>query len=105
MEIGYNVEPGFRRRGIATEAVRAMLDWAAEQDVHSIRASVAPANLASRGVITQFGFEQKSTEFDDDGAEELVFMTTWPPVASEARPPVAQEARTPAPQEAHPHVA
>jgi GNAT superfamily N-acetyltransferase len=89
VEIGYNVEPAFRRRGIATEAVRAMLDWAADQGVHSIRASVAATNLASRGVIAQFGFEQSGTEYDDDGSEELVFMTTWPPVI-EARSRVAR---------------
>lgn len=79
VEIGYNVEPDFRRRGIATEAVRAMLDWAAGQDIHSIRASVSPANAASQGVIAQFGFRQTGVEWDDLDGEELVFMTTWPP--------------------------
>ena len=77
-EIGYNVEPAYRRRGIATEAVRAMLDWAAEQDIHSIRASVQPANAASLGVIARFGFQQTGVQWDDVDGEELVFMTTWP---------------------------
>jgi ribosomal-protein-alanine N-acetyltransferase len=81
VEIGYNVEPGYRRRGIATEAVRAMLDWAAGQGVHSIRASVSPGNVASRAVIARFGFEQTGVQWDDEDGEELVFMTTWPPAA------------------------
>ena len=86
VEIGYNVEPEFRRRGIATEAVRAMLDWAAEQGTHSIRASIAPTNEASKGVIARFGFRQTGVQWDEVDGEELVFMTTWPPewVAAEA---------------------
>ena len=49
VEIGYHVEPEFRRRGLATEAVRAMLDWAAEQGIHRFRATVAPTNAAVAG--------------------------------------------------------
>jgi [ribosomal protein S5]-alanine N-acetyltransferase len=83
VEIGYHVEPGFRRRGLASEAVRAMLDWAAEQGVHRIRASVAPLNLASQAVIARFGFRQTGVQFDEEDGEERVFMTDWPPLPSE----------------------
>ncbi|HTC86224.1 MAG TPA: GNAT family N-acetyltransferase [Candidatus Acidoferrum sp.] len=88
VEIGYSVEPAYRHQGIATEAVRAMLDWAAEQGVHSIRASVSPTNLASQRVIARFGFRQTGVQWDEEDGEELVYMTTWPPLV-EAQPHVA----------------
>jgi RimJ/RimL family protein N-acetyltransferase len=99
VEIGYHVEPAFRRRGLATEAVRAMLDWAAEQGIQRIRASVAPSNVASRAVIARFGFEQTGVQWDEDDGEELVFMTDWPPVEAEVRviAPAGQEAEPMAP--------
>jgi RimJ/RimL family protein N-acetyltransferase len=78
VEIGYHVEPGFRRRGLASEAVRAMLDWAASHGVHRFRASVAPANAASRATIARFGFEQVGVQWDEIDGEELVFETDWP---------------------------
>lgn len=78
VEIGYHVEPGFRRRGLATEAVRGMLDWAAGQGVHRFRASVAPANAASLATIAHFGFEQVGVQWDEVDGEEQVFETDWP---------------------------
>jgi RimJ/RimL family protein N-acetyltransferase len=78
VEIGYHVEPGFRRRGLASEAVRAMLDWAAGQGIHRFRASVAPGNAASRSTIARFGFEQVGVRWDEIDGEELVFETDWP---------------------------
>ena len=58
LEVGYSVEPEFRRRGFAREAVRAMFDWAAPS--HGIRrfiASISPTNerVAARS-IAGFGF-------------------------------------------------
>jgi len=48
VEIGYHVEPGFRRRGLATEAAFALLAWArAEHGITRFRASVAPSNVPS----------------------------------------------------------
>lgn len=79
VEIGYHVEPHFRRRGYATEAVRAMLDWAAEQGINRFRASVAPTNAASLATIAGFGFGQVGTQWDEIDGEELVFETDWPP--------------------------
>ena len=80
VEIGYHVEPGWRREGYATEAVAAVLDWAADQGVHRIRAAVAPTNNASLGVVRHFGFRQTGSQWDEEDGEELVFMVDWPPV-------------------------
>lgn len=84
-EIGYHVEPAYRRQGLALEAVRAMLDWAAGQGVHRIRASVAPGNAASLAVIAHFGFRRTGVQWDDDDGEEYVFLTDWPPAAEMAQ--------------------
>ncbi len=73
VEIGYRVEPAFRRQGIVTECVRALLDWAETQHVHRFRASVAPDNVASLAVVRSFGFERVGAQMDEIDGEELVF--------------------------------
>jgi [ribosomal protein S5]-alanine N-acetyltransferase len=73
VEIGYRVEAAYRHRGIATECVRALLDWAESQGVHRFRASVAPGNLPSRAIIRSFGFHQVGVQVDEIDGEELVF--------------------------------
>ena len=80
VEIGYSVDPLYRRRGLAREAVRAMFDWAAT--THGIRrfiASVSPTNAASLGLIAGFGFAQTGSQVDDIDGLELVFEADWPP--------------------------
>jgi GNAT superfamily N-acetyltransferase len=89
VEIGYHVEPGWRREGYATEAVAAMLDWAAGRGIHRIRAAIAPTNAASLAVVRRFGFRQTGSQWDEEDGEELVFMVDWPPSAvPEASPEV-----------------
>jgi [ribosomal protein S5]-alanine N-acetyltransferase len=79
VEIGYHVEPGFRRRGFATEAVRALLEWAAtEHGVRRFRASVAPSNEPSLGVVGRLGFRQAGERWDELDGEQLVFKLDWP---------------------------
>jgi RimJ/RimL family protein N-acetyltransferase len=74
VEIGYRVVPGWRRRGIATEAMRALLRWAeTDQGIHRFRASVAPGNTASLAIITGFGFRPVGTRMDEIDGLELVF--------------------------------
>jgi RimJ/RimL family protein N-acetyltransferase len=78
VEIGYRVEPAFRRRGIVTECVRALLAWAETQGVHRFRASVSAGNVASMAVIRSFGFHQVGVQMDEIDGEELVFNLDRP---------------------------
>lgn len=74
VEVGYRVEPAHRRQGVATEVVRALLDWAArDHGVQRFRASVSPGNVASLAIIRNFGFRQVGVQIDDIDGEELVF--------------------------------
>ncbi len=74
VEVGYRVEPAYRRQGLATEVVRALFDWAArEHGVRRFRASVVPDNVASLAIIRGLGFRQTGVQIDDIDGEELVF--------------------------------
>ena len=79
VEVGYRVEPQFRRQGVASEVVRALFDWAArEHGIHRFRASVAPGNVPSRAIVWRLGFHQTGVQIDDIDGEELVFdLDDW----------------------------
>jgi [ribosomal protein S5]-alanine N-acetyltransferase len=83
VEIGYRVESSYRRRGIATEVVRAMFEWAyREHGVTRFRAATAPDNAASQAVLAKFGFRHVGRQFDDIDGEELVFeVDDWRPTS------------------------
>jgi [ribosomal protein S5]-alanine N-acetyltransferase len=79
VEIGYRVEPPYRRQGIATEIARAMFDWAHEQGIDRFRAAVQPGNVGSLAVIDSFGFRRVGVQIDDIDGEELIFeLDGWP---------------------------
>jgi RimJ/RimL family protein N-acetyltransferase len=85
VEVGYRVEPGFRRQGVATECVRALFDWAHAHGVDRFRASVSPGNVPSLAIITGLGFRQVGIQIDDIDGEELVFdLDGWPPAVRSA---------------------
>ena len=74
VEVGYRVEPQYRRQGVATEVVRGLFDWAAsEHGIQRFRASVAPGNVPSRAIISRLGFHQVGVQMDEIDGEELVF--------------------------------
>jgi RimJ/RimL family protein N-acetyltransferase len=80
VEIGYRVEPAYRRQGVASEVARTMFEWAHDQGVDRFRAAVAPDNVASLAVIARFGFRQVGVQIDDIDGKELVFeLDGWPP--------------------------
>ncbi|MEO8438018.1 MAG: GNAT family N-acetyltransferase [Chloroflexota bacterium] len=85
VEVGYRVQPEYRRQGVATEVVHALFDWANEQGVDRFRASVAPDNVPSLATVTGLGFRQVGVQMDDIDGEELVLeLDGWPPAR---RPP------------------
>jgi RimJ/RimL family protein N-acetyltransferase len=80
VEIGYRIQPEYRRQGVATEAVHALFDWAQACGVDRFRASVAPDNVGSLAIIGGLGFRQVGVQIDDIDGEELVFeLDGWPP--------------------------
>ena len=57
VEIGYSVIPSRRRRGYATEAARALVEWAYLQpNVHVIVAGCDPDNVPSICTLERIGF-------------------------------------------------
>ncbi|MFJ3761687.1 GNAT family N-acetyltransferase [Streptomyces sp. NPDC090080] len=63
VEIGYDLTESARGHGYATEALRALADWAlARPDVTSLFATVDPANTPSQAVVTRAGFTKVSAD-------------------------------------------
>lgn len=88
LEIGYSVDPEYRRQGYAREAAEALFEWAAA--THGVRrfiASISPTNDASLGLAAGFGFEQTGSHMDDIDGLELVLEMHWPPSGVGATPP------------------
>ncbi|HUG29779.1 MAG TPA: GNAT family N-acetyltransferase [Candidatus Limnocylindria bacterium] len=80
LEVGYRVEPRYRRLGYARESIAALFDWAAS--THGIRrfvASISPSNDASLRLVAGFGFVQTGSHIDDIDGLELEFEAAWPP--------------------------
>ncbi len=74
VEIGYTIEPEFRRRGYAHATVAALIDYAsAEPIVTRVRASISPDNIASLATVRPFGFIQVGEQMDEIDGLELIF--------------------------------
>lgn len=57
VEIGYGIKDEFQGQGYATEAVRAAVDWALNQDgVLCVEAEAEPDNKVSQRVLVKCGF-------------------------------------------------
>lgn len=62
VEIGYGIAPSVRGRGIATEAVRALVEHAWARGARVVRAEVEEGHGASEGVVTRAGFSAASRD-------------------------------------------
>ncbi|MFF3743765.1 GNAT family N-acetyltransferase [Streptomyces kronopolitis] len=74
VEIGYAIAPEFRRRGYARSTVAELLRRAAtEPAVTTVRATIAPDNVASLATISGFGFVEVGEQWDEEDGREIVF--------------------------------
>ena len=61
-EIGYHVFVANRGFGYATEACRALVDWARDRGHGKVFASVSPSNAPSLAVVAKLGFKRSATQ-------------------------------------------
>ena len=74
VEVGYAVDPAYRRRGYARAALEAMLARAmAEPAIRRVRASVSPDNAPSLALIAGYDFAHVGEQWDDEDGLELVY--------------------------------
>lgn len=74
VEIGYRVDPAWRRRGYAKRSVEILLAAAqSHTDVQTIRASVSPDNSPSIALVTAFGFTPVGEQWDEEDGLETIY--------------------------------
>jgi ribosomal-protein-alanine N-acetyltransferase len=56
VELGYAVTPAARGRGVATEALRQLTEWAFDQGMQRVTALISPDNAASSRVALKAGY-------------------------------------------------
>jgi len=60
-EVGYVLHHAYLRKGIAQEALKAVLDYGFDvMKAHSIEAIIRPENVASRKLVENLGFVQEA---------------------------------------------
>jgi RimJ/RimL family protein N-acetyltransferase len=74
VEIGYAVDPPYRRRGYARAALESLLRRAAaEEAVRTVRVSISPDNTASYDLVARYGFRAVGEQWDDEDGLEIVY--------------------------------
>lgn len=74
VEVGYSVVESWRKRGIATEAVSALVERARQYGMRSVIAHALPHNTASIAVLTKSRFRPAtSTRPGEVGFERLLY--------------------------------
>jgi ribosomal-protein-alanine N-acetyltransferase len=76
VEVGFAIESVHQRKGIATEAVRAACEWAADSfSIATILGITAAQNSASQGVLLRAGFaRQREDVMHFQGLEQPVIF-------------------------------
>lgn len=70
VEIGYSIAPGYRRRGLATEASRGMIDYAfSHPHVTEVIAHTLAERNPSTRVLERVGMKQSGVSQDPDEGE------------------------------------
>ncbi|EAV9810459.1 GNAT family N-acetyltransferase [Listeria monocytogenes] len=80
-EIAYDLGTRFWKRGYATEAVKALIEWGLESfDLHRIEAKVDPRNTASITLLDKLGFLEEGLLRDYEKIGEVyqdVKLFSW----------------------------
>lgn len=73
VELGYGVVEAWQRRGIASEAIMAMMRWAREaHQVTRFVVSISPDNGPSLRLAAKLGFRKVGSHIDEfDGPEDI----------------------------------
>lgn len=82
VEIGYRVDPAWRRRGYAKRSIEILLAAArSHPDVETVRASVRPDNTPSIALVTIYGFTPVGEQWDEEDGLETIYEL---PVSAES---------------------
>ncbi|MFE7801517.1 GNAT family N-acetyltransferase [Nocardia sp. NPDC057440] len=74
VEVGYAIDPRFRRRGYARAALEVLLDRAARAPgVRVVRASIGQDNQPSLALISGYGFVRVGEQLDPVDGVEFVY--------------------------------
>ncbi len=74
VEVGYSVDPAFRRQGYAREMLGLLLQRAGEESaVTTVRATISPDNTASLATIAGFGFVEVGQQEDEEDGLEIIY--------------------------------
>jgi RimJ/RimL family protein N-acetyltransferase len=74
VEVGYAVDPAYRRRGYARAALEALLERAArEPRVTTVRVTISPDNVASYALASQYGFADVGEQWDEEDGREIIY--------------------------------
>lgn len=75
VEFGYTIFPPYRKKGYASEATQALMDWAmSEHGVKRFVVSISPTNEPSLRLAQKFGFRKVGTVTDSEDGVEDVFL-------------------------------
>ena len=74
VEIGYAVDPAWRRQGYARAALEVLLERAQrEPSVRTIRATVRPDNVGSLRLLSQYPFIAVGEQWDEEDGLETIY--------------------------------
>ena len=74
VEVGYGIDPEFRRRGYARAALLLMVERArSDPSAHVFRVTVSPDNAPSLGLVAQLPFVEVGEQWDDEDGLEIIY--------------------------------
>ncbi|AZS45269.1 N-acetyltransferase [Microbacterium oleivorans] len=74
VEVGYRVDPVWRRRGYARGALEILIFEAQQHpDVKTVRATISPDNVPSISLVTAYGFVVNGEQWDDEDGLEIIY--------------------------------